>query len=167
MDNLILIGMPGSGKSSIGLLLAQRLGCDFIDTDELIEQQQNRSISELFAEEGELYFRDLETKAAREVSQFHQTVIATGGGMILRPENMEALKPSGLIVFVDRPPEEIVSGNLSARPLIGENRDRVFSLYRARIELYRRYAQYIVENRSTPEACAEEILACWKEGHQT
>ena len=100
--NLVLIGMPGSGKSTVGKILSKMLCMPLVDTDALVEQTAGKTIPELFAQEGERAFRDRETAAARQAAKLDNTVIATGGGIILRPENMEALAATGLIFFRDR-----------------------------------------------------------------
>ncbi|MBP1736507.1 MAG: shikimate kinase [Oscillospiraceae bacterium] len=158
MDNIVLIGMPGCGKTSVGQLLAAELGFSFVDTDELVEREENRTIPAIFSAEGEGYFRDLETRAAKCASGLKGAVIATGGGMVLRPENMEALGETGTVIFIDRAPEDIAGETHSGRPLIGNDRERVFSLYHARIDLYRRYAGHIVGNCVSPRQCMRDIL---------
>lgn len=142
--NIVLIGMPGSGKTTVGRGLALALGRDFFETDSLIEEVEGRSIPAIFAEEGEPYFRTIESLVAADVAGVSNAVIATGGGMILREENMAALCRTGHILFLDRPPEEIVAENHRGRPLLADDHQKVFELYTDRIDLYRKYARYTI-----------------------
>lgn len=156
--NIVLIGMPGSGKSTVGQVLARKTGCSFVDLDAVIEKTAGKSISEIFAEDGEPAFRDLEQKCAEEVSGRSGQVIATGGGVILREANMAALSENGIVVFLDRPVADILGENLSGRPLLADDASRIHRLYDERMELYRRYGQLTVENTGAPEHAAEIIL---------
>lgn len=160
--NLVLIGMPGSGKTTVGAILSRRLGLPLLDTDELIVRAAGRSIPELFSAEGEAAFRDRETAAARQAAAAPGAVIATGGGIILRPENMAALGETGVIFFLDRPPEDIAGEDHGGRPLIGSDRERVFQLYTQRIHLYRKYGTYTISSPKTPGEAAERIAALYQ-----
>ncbi|MCD8073410.1 MAG: shikimate kinase, partial [Alistipes sp.] len=100
--------MPGSGKSSLGRRLSKKLGMPLVDTDVLIETLAGMRISDIFAAQGEAAFRDLESRCAREAAALSGVIISTGGGMILRPENMDILAQNGLILFIDRHPAHIV-----------------------------------------------------------
>lgn len=106
-QNIVLIGMPGSGKSTIGKALAERLGREFTDTDEIITARYG-NIPDIFAEKGEKYFRDAEAQAVKDVSKLNGTVIATGGGAVLRKENVDALRQNGKLFFLNRPLEDII-----------------------------------------------------------
>ena len=152
--NLVLIGMMGCGKSTCGRLLAQRLGRELVDTDLLIQQQQGRTIPDIFAREGEAYFRDLEAQAVAEVSQRTGLVIATGGGAILREENVRHLRQNGRLYFLDRPVEDIAPTD--DRPL---SRDRE-ALQRRYEERYTRYtvtADTIIPVRGAADEVAKAI----------
>lgn len=107
-ENIVLIGMPGSGKTTIGKKLSQILSKDFIDTDELIVNKENTPIPEIFKTKGEAGFRDIESSIIKEVSALHSKVIATGGGAVLREENINLLKQNGKIIFLDRELENIL-----------------------------------------------------------
>ena len=160
--NIVLIGMPGSGKTSVGKLLAEALGRTFFDLDQAVEESAGKSIPAIFAEEGEGAFRQRETDCARQVAARVGLVIATGGGIVLRQENMEALSATGTVIFLDRSVEEICGSDLSGRPLIGKDLNRVQALYDQRIGLYRRYARITVGSHDAPEQVAREILSLLK-----
>ena len=166
MKNLVLIGMPGSGKTKMGALLAQRFGLDVLDTDALVEQQAGMTIPEIFERYGEARFRDLETQAVQAAAETDGAVIATGGGVILRPENMAALARTGIIFFRDRPPEAIVGEDHKGRPLVGADkaaaRERIFRLYEERIALYKRYAHHYIAPTDTYQEAAEQIAAIFE-----
>ena len=106
-QNIVLIGMPGSGKSTIGKALADKLGRNFIDTDDVITEKYG-VISDIFVQNGEAYFRDIESQTVKEVSKKGSIVIATGGGAILRQENVRALRQNGVLFFLNRPLEDII-----------------------------------------------------------
>ena len=160
--NIVLIGMPGCGKSAVGRCLSQLLKMPLVDTDQMVEETAGHTIPELFAQEGEGAFRDRETAAARTAAALEGTIIATGGGMILRPENMEALGRTGIIFFRDRALEAIIGEDHSGRPLVGSQPDKLRKLYAERIELYRKYAQYTISNTDTAEAAAEQIADLYR-----
>ena len=156
--NLVLIGLPGSGKSTVSALLSRHLGWPLLDTDEMVVQREGRTIPEIFACEGEDYFRRVETVCAREAAGTEEAVIATGGGIVLREENMTALRSSGLVCFLHRGAAEIAEGlDISGRPLLREGREKIYRLARERDALYRKYADAVVSEK-TPEAAAEAVL---------
>jgi len=118
---LVLIGMMGTGKSTIGKLLAAKIGAVFLDTDQLIEARIGKRIAEIFANSGEIYFRKLEHELALELSQTKQRqVIATGGGFVLNQSNLEIFRPQGLIIALTATPETIYQrvNNDQERPLL-------------------------------------------------
>ena len=160
--NIVLIGMPGCGKSAVGRLLAEMLNMEFADTDELVERESGMTIPELFERSGEPAFRDMESRAAQTAAAMEGAVIATGGGMVLRPENMEALSRTGVIFFRDRELSAIVGENHGGRPLIGEDKQRIYRLYDQRIHLYRRYAQHIISHTDTVEQAVEQIAQLYQ-----
>ena len=155
--NLVLIGMPGSGKTKVGEELSRRLNMPVVDTDHMIEQEQGRSIPEIFSRDGEPAFRDMETAAVRRAAAMEGVIIATGGGMVLREENMQALAETGVIFFRNRELAAIVGENHEGRPLIGEDKQRIYRLYDQRIGLYNKYAQFTISNTDTVEEAAEQI----------
>lgn len=120
--NIVLIGMMGSGKSSIGKMTAQILQWDFYDVDKWIEKEQKKTIAEIFSKEGEATFRELETKMIKELSQKNNCVIAPGGGAPVFKENWDALKKNGRIVWLKASPQKLLERvekkPLSLRPLL-------------------------------------------------
>lgn len=158
MKHVVLIGMPGSGKSSVGKLVAARLHTPFVDTDAMVEEIEERSIPEIFEADGEAFFRGRESAAVHRAAALDGAVIATGGGVILRQENMDALGQTGVVFFLDRPPEVLAGLDHGARPLLTGDVQRVFALYEARIGLYRRYADHIVPNLGSAQDAAERII---------
>ena len=158
--NIVLIGMPASGKSTIGKLLSKKINYEYYDVDKYLERKENVKISTLFSEKGEEYFRNLETKYLRELSQKNGIIISTGGGAVKREENMEILKEKGIVVFLSRKIEDIAKENHEARPLL-QDINNIYKLYDERIELYKRYSDIIIENNGTlqevTDRTAEEI----------
>ena len=155
MRNIYLIGMPGSGKSTIGRFLAEQLGRTFVDTDEEIVKRCGCSIKELIAKKGETYFRDLESEVIREVSSKSGNIISTGGGAILRPENVHNLKRNGRIFFIDANINRLQA--TEDRPL-SDTVDKLQKLYDERIGIYKSTADVIVPDMDTPEAEASYII---------
>ena len=156
-ENLILIGMPGSGKSTVGQFVAAELGREFQDSDALICQLAGKSIPQIFAEDGEDTFRNWETEALRILGKKSGLVIATGGGCVLRPENEELLRQNGRIFCLTRPLTDLAT---DGRPL-SQGRD-LAELYRIRQPKYQQFADYFVANDRTPELAAAEILLLWE-----
>jgi len=147
MKNIVLIGLPGSGKTTVGRKLTHRLGLDFVDMDVCIEEQVGMPISQIFEVHGEAYFRQCEAEIAAEVARLESTVIATGGGTVLREENMRALCANGLIIFLDRNPRDIVTdirNGDDTRPLLAQGEHRLFELARERRRLYEQYADITI-----------------------
>lgn len=145
-QSLVLIGMPGCGKSTIGRLLAQKTGKEFYDTDDIIIQKAGMPISRIFNQCGEKAFRDMEQKCIAELSLKNGAVIATGGGAILRPENVHNLKKNGQLLFLDRPLEDIIP--TEDRPL-SANREELYNRAKERMPLYRREADRIISVTTT------------------
>ena len=107
--NIILIGFMGTGKSAVGKLIASRIGYTFQDTDALIEAKEQRSIPQIFAENGETYFRDLEQQVAKEIALRNKLVVATGGGFVLNPDNLAELRANSIVLGLTAQPEVIYS----------------------------------------------------------
>jgi shikimate kinase len=145
-NKVVLIGMPGCGKSTIGKLVSKELNLKFIDMDNYIENMTDKTIPQLF-EPGEDYFRDFETLACKELSKKSNVLISSGGGVIKRKENIEILQKESYIIFIDRPLEELLNDvDISKRPLLKEGREKLIKLYEERYELYKSSADDIVKN---------------------
>ncbi|MEM8863624.1 MAG: shikimate kinase [Chloroflexota bacterium] len=163
--NIVLTGFMGTGKSTVGKVLAQKLSFEFVDTDILIEETSGRSIPEIFEQSGEGHFRDLERNAAIKLAQHARQVISTGGRMMLDAHNVEALSENSQIFCLSASPEEIYrrvtsDKNGIERPLLNgsDPKAKISKLLQERKALYLQFAQIDTENR-TPEEIANEILA--------
>lgn len=159
MKNIILTGLMGSGKSSLGKAAAKATGMAFVDMDAFIERGAGMSVSELFEKFGEERFRDMETKTCYMLAQKQGQVIATGGGVILNEENITALSRSGIIIFVDRPLEKILADvDIASRPLLKEGADKLKKIYNERIDRYQTSAQIILENSCSEEETLSKLV---------
>lgn len=157
-NNIVLIGMPGCGKSSIGLLLSKLLDIEFYDLDNYIEEKEQKSITSLF-ELGEDHFRQLETKGVRELHTKTSTIISTGGGIVTRAENMTLLRQTGTIFYIDRPIEMILSSSdLTNRPLLAKDNNKIYALYKERKHLYEQYCDFSILNDQSLEIAADKII---------
>jgi shikimate kinase len=160
-----LVGMPGSGKSTVGPELAGRLGIPFVELDAEIERAAGRSVRDIFATEGEPRFRELEAAALTKAAGHDPSVISCGGGVVLEPANRVTLRATGEVVFLSVPLEvlkERVSPS-SDRPLIHAEAD-IERLFRAREPLYREFAAHVVEASGPPHevaAAIEKELTQW------
>lgn len=153
MQNIVLVGMPGCGKSSIGRRLAERLGRPLLEADREIEKEAGLSIPEIFSREGEQGFRRRESAALRELGKRSGTVISTGGGCVTRPENYAPLHQNGTIVWIRRDLDRLAR---EGRPL-SLNAD-LSAMYAVRKPLYEHFADLTVENTGTPEETVNAIL---------
>ncbi len=155
--NLVLTGFMGTGKTTVGRILAERLGLDFVDTDEVIESRSG-PITQIFKEQGEAGFRALERSVARELGGRTGLVISTGGRMMLDPECVDCLGPTADVVCLTAHPDTIVEriGDTARRPLLDvpDASARVRQLLEARAERYGRYASVDTEDRSADEVAA-------------
>lgn len=160
--NIILTGFMGTGKSTVGRLLAQRLGWQFLDTDDLIEQYARKTISRIFADDGEPAFRALESRVAREVAQLDHHVIATGGGIVLAEPNLRALESAGAVVLLEARPETIFQRvrHETHRPLLAkpDPRREIDVLLEARRDAYDRIQHHISTEDKTPEQVADDLI---------
>ena len=161
--NLILCGMMGAGKTTVGIKIAEKLGRRWYDTDEVITQQYGK-ISDIFEEKGEEYFRGLETQTVKLLSAKTDLVISVGGGLVLRAENVELLKQNGKIFFL-RAKKQTLLARLQGdkeRPLLqGEEslEDKIDRLLSTREAIYAKAADYIVDvDEKSPDKIADEIL---------
>lgn len=158
MKNIVLIGMPGSGKSTFAKIISRETDYHRLDLDQFIVKESGQAIADLFAI-SEDHFRDWESRCCKKISHYKRQVIATGGGVIKRPENIEYLKKNGVIFFIDRPIEEIAADvNMQTRPLLKDGLDSLYQLHAERDPLYRQYADYIIENDGSQEKVLAQIL---------
>ena len=157
--NLILIGMMGCGKSTVGRLAAEKLGLAFVDTDERIERASGRTIPEIFASEGEEGFRARELDVSRALAREGGLVIACGGGLPLRPDAMAPLKETGLVFWLCRDPGVTYdSGVLGDRPLAQDGRAAFLERFAQREPVYRKWADHIITDLASPKAGLNAIL---------
>ena len=158
--HLFLIGMMGSGKTTMGRELARLLGAAFVDLDERIVEREGKSIPDIFAQKGDAGFRICETEALREVCARTPRVVATGGGIVTRSENISHMKACGVVVLLDRPLEEMIRDvDAEGRPnLSGGKESRMRALYTERNALYRAACDLAFDNSGTPQAAARRLL---------
>ena len=162
MKNIVLIGMPGCGKSTLGRSLAEMLGMDFIDADPEIEKDAGKTIPELFAVSEDI-FRKQEIRTTKRLAALQGKVLAMGGGVVLRQENICSLKESGLIIFLDRSPEDIISDvDTQSRPLLAAGRQRIYDLYAQREALYLAAADVTVQNKGSMQDVLSRLVEAAK-----
>ncbi len=159
--NIVIIGMPGSGKTTVGSLLSKKLNLNFIDMDEYIVQKEKKSVADMFVISEE-HFRNAETECAKELGKKNSVVISTGGGVVKRKENMDYLKQNSFIVFLNRPVEKIISDiNTETRPLLKESINNIYKLYNERIHLYKKYCNVEILNDTTADDAADSIVKAY------
>ena len=158
MQNLVLIGMAGCGKTTVGQLLAQKTGRRFVDSDAEIEKLAHKSIPEIFEQDGEEEFRRLETQVLSRLGKQSGLVLATGGGCVTRPENYPLLHQNGVLIWLRRAPELLAA---DGRPLSQKTDPRL--LYEQRLPLYQSMQDIIVENCGTPEQTCQRLLQAIRE----
>ena len=154
-ENIVLIGMPASGKSTVGRILADRLGRRLIDTDELIEQRVGMTVREIFDTKGEEEFRRLEGEAIGSICKETSLIISTGGGAILRKENLSALRYNGKLFFIDRPLENLIPTD--TRPL-SSSREAIEARYNERYGIYCSVCDKRIDADCSPKEVADKIL---------
>lgn len=164
VKSISLVGFMASGKTTVGKQLAKRLGFEFMDTDDLAEKFEGRTISSMFEDSGEAYFRDVESRILQEVLSEPGRVISTGGGIILREENIMALRGASIVVWLKASRETILKNlgrSEDKRPLMrkGEAEERIDKILPARIEKYRKAAHITVAvDGKSPANIVSEIL---------
>ena len=158
--NIVLIGMPSAGKTTIGKMLENRMQKEFIDLDDIIIEKAGKSIPEIFEESGEAGFRAIETEAAIEVSKLNNKIIATGGGTIKHKVNMDYLRQNGITIFIDRDVDKLISSDPN-RPL-SKSTDALENMHAERLPLYQKYAAYVAVNNSDIESTVTEIEEAYR-----
>ncbi len=158
--NIVLIGMPSAGKTTIGKMLENRMQKEFIDLDDIIIEKAGKSIPEIFEESGEAGFRAIETEAAIEVSKLNNKIIATGGGTIKHKVNMDYLRQNGITIFIDRDVDKLISSDPN-RPL-SKSTDALEKMHAERLPLYQEYAAYVAVNNSDIESTVTEIEEAYR-----
>ena len=162
MKNIILIGMPGAGKSTIGVILAKVLGYTFVDTDLQIQEKEKRLLREIIAQDGIEKFLEIESRINSSLDMTN-AVIATGGSVVYKAEAMEHLSNIGTILYLKLPYEELAArlGNLVGRGVVLKEGQNLKELYEERIQLYEKYAQITIEEKElSVEETLEQILKC-------
>ena len=160
-SNIVLIGFMGCGKSSVSRLMKDKYGMETVEMDQVIEQQEGMSISDIFRIHGEEYFRDAETKLLVDLQQKKNVIISCGGGAPLRPENVIEMKRNGTVYLLTAKPETIFHRvrNSHSRPLLEQNKtvDHIAGLMAQRRDKYAAAADVVIhtDNRSISEICDE------------
>ncbi|MCD7927581.1 MAG: shikimate kinase [Oscillospiraceae bacterium] len=163
MEHIVLIGMMGCGKTTIGNLLSKKLGRPLLDTDRQIEKEQGCTVAQIFAREGEARFRALELELCQRLGQRKGLIVACGGGLPMQPGCMQALKQSGRVVWLRRDPGETYDGlDTSGRPLAQQGREDFLARFAQREPVYRHWADAVVTDFSSPRRTAEKVLEVLK-----
>ncbi|WP_300759276.1 shikimate kinase [uncultured Brachyspira sp.] len=146
IDNkvIFIIGLPGSGKSALSKLLAEKLNYTLYDMDSFIEKKEEKTITDIFADNGEEYFRKIESEVLEELGSLNNAVISTGGGIVLAEKNRNIMKEKGITIFIDRSPEIILKNiDPRERPLLAKDKNKLLELSKQRDSLYRETANII------------------------
>ncbi|MBQ9942062.1 MAG: shikimate kinase [Christensenellaceae bacterium] len=156
--NIYLVGMMGCGKTTLGRALAKKLGLSFVDLDAALEQRVKKSIPQIFSEQGEEGFRQAETENLKYYAQKKGIVAGCGGGIVLRQENVQLMRGSGKVVFLCRPPEEILKTlDVSGRPVLRDHPEEFFAVYEKRLPLYEKAADILFDNSGSVAEAAEKL----------
>ncbi len=159
MSNIVLIGMPGCGKSTVGVILAKTLGVGFVDTDLIIQQREKRLLQEIIDNDGIERFLDCEEDAIKSLD-CENSIVATGGSVVFREESMTHLKKNGKIIFLNVSLDEIKKrlDNISTRGVAADKTQTIDDIYNQRFPLYEKYADYILDlDNSNVEETVEKI----------
>ena len=154
--NIVLIGMPSAGKTTIGKMLEEKLGKELFDLDDMIIAKAGKSIPEIVQESGEAGFRAIETEVAMEASKMNNKIIATGGGVVKHKVNMDFLRLNGITIFIDRDIDKLISSDPN-RPL-SSSKQALQQMYKERYPLYQKYAAYIAVNNANIEETVDDIV---------
>ena len=162
MNNIILIGMPGAGKSTVGVVLAKVLGYKFMDSDLVIQEKEGKLLSQLIEEYGDAGFIKIENDVNKNIEVDH-TVIATGGSAVYGTEAMEHFRRIGTVIYLEVPYKEIKNrvGSLKDRGVVSNGKTKIEDIYADRIALYETYAHVIIKEWDIPiRETIEKILGC-------
>lgn len=160
MKNIYLIGMMGSGKTTVGELLADKLGLRLVDLDAAVVADAQRTVPEIFSEHGEAYFRELESNVLHDLHRHENLVVSTGGGTPLFERNRHLMDHSGVVIYLERDVEKIIETiDAETRPLLKANPENVRRIYEERRPDYERAAHATVSNNGSPEEAAAAIAA--------
>lgn len=154
MENIILVGMPGCGKSTVGKLLAERLGKKFLDADAVLEEDSGRKIVDIIPKDGEAVFRQMETETLEKLGKQSGLVIATGGGCVTRERNYDLLHQNGTVFWLTRDLDKLPT---EGRPL--SQQKKLTEMFRVREPMYRRFADFTVSNDGSTEETVRQILS--------
>lgn len=160
MKNIVLIGMPGCGKSTVGVVLAKTLGIGFVDTDLCIQQREKRLLQDIIDKDGLEAFLDKEMETIL-AENFENCVVATGGSAVLRDEAMQKLRKNGTIVFIDVDTAALSKrlDNIKTRGIAASPQESIADIAKARQPYYRRYADITVQSSGSVEQIVEKIIA--------
>lgn len=159
---IILIGMPGSGKTTIGRIASKILKIKHWDTDKLIQKKENNFISEIIKKKGEDYFRKIESQVIKDLLDYPEGIITTGGGVVKNICNINILKQLGTIVWIKREIDEIAKEDHSKRPLI-QSKEDLQKLYIERKDLYQKYSEYIILNKGSLQESVKNLIDLYNE----
>ncbi len=155
-----LIGFMGAGKSTVGLILARRLGLEFVDLDQLVARSQGRSIAQIFQTDGEEVFRRMESECLRTLMDRPPCVLATGGGTPIRPENRDFFLTHARTFYLALPFRDLMArtGSDGTRPLLARPKKEIEALYRSRVQVYRMLGEVVPARGCSPDEVARTIL---------
>ena len=163
--NIVLVGFMGTGKTTVGQLLAKQTGMPLLDMDTLIEQRAGKPITDIFAQDGEPHFRELERTIARELAAREGQIISTGGGIVLNPDNITDYEKTGLVICLLASPETVMDRvkHDTTRPLLaGDKQEKIIQLLQSRKPLYEAIAHKVDTDGAAPESIAAQIIALYE-----
>lgn len=165
MKNIVLVGFMGTGKTTVGQLLAEQTGMPLVDMDAAIEQRAGKPITEIFAQDGEPHFRELERDIVRELADQEDQIVSTGGGIVLNPNNITDYEKNGLVVCLLASPQTVLDRvkHDTTRPLLaGDKQEKIIQLLEARKPLYEAITHKVDTDDLEPEAIAAQIITLYE-----